>query len=257
MHALPAALKHWRHTRRLSQLDLALAADVSTRHLAFLETGRARPSRDMLLHLAEVLAMPRAARNRLLHLAGFAPVYPALPLDDASLAPVRAAMDWTISRHAPYPAVIMDGLWRLIALNGPATRLFVLLGLGPGDSLLDAMTASEGPTRLIANWAEVGTHTMIRLRSESAAAGGIAELDHAADQLARDPRIAGWQPPAELPVIVPTIYAVPGLRLSLFSTYANFGSAEDVTLRDMKIELMFPADEPTRDSLIAMQSGAS
>jgi transcriptional regulator with XRE-family HTH domain len=255
MHALPAALKHWRHTRRLSQLDLAMAADVSARHLAFLETGRARPSRDMLLHLAEVMALPRAARNRLLHLAGFAPVFPTLPLNDASLAPVRDAMDWTISRHAPYPAVIMDRLWRLVALNAPATGLFAAMHLGPGDSLLDAICAPQGAADLIENWPEVGHHTMIRLRGESAAAGGIADLDRAADHLARDPRIKGWQPPAELPAIVPTIYTAPGLRLSLLSTYASFGSAEEIALRDMKIELMFPADDATRATLIARATG--
>jgi transcriptional regulator with XRE-family HTH domain len=249
MHAFPAALKHWRQTRRLSQLDLAMAADVSARHVAFLETGRAKPSRDMLLHLAEVLAVPRAARNRLLHLAGFAPVYPALPLDDTALGPVRAAMDWTIARHAPYPGVIMDGLWRLVALNRPATMLFAAIGLAPGDSLLDAICAPHGVTDMIENWPEVGYHTMIRLRCESAAAGGIAALDRAADHLAHDPRIKGWQAPAELPAIVPTVYAASGMRLSLFSTYATFGSAEEVTLRDMKIELMFPADEATKDIL--------
>lgn len=257
MHSFADGLKHWRHLRRLSQLDLAMAADVSTRHIAFLETGRARPSRAMLLHLTEVLTLPRAARNRLLHLAGFAPAYPALPLDSASLVPVRAAMDWTITRHAPYPAVIMDGLWRLVALNGPATQIFAGIGLGTGDSLLDAICDPEGAARAIENWAEVGYHTMVRLRTESAAAGGLVPLDAAARHLARDPAIAAWQAPAELPVIIPTIYAVPGLRLALFSTYATFGSAEDVALRDMKIELMFPADEPTRHCLLGLPAGAS
>jgi transcriptional regulator with XRE-family HTH domain len=257
MQTFPSALKDWRRIRRLSQLDLATTAGVSTRHLAFLETGRARPSRDMLLHLAGVLDVPRAARNRLLHLAGFAPVYPALPLDDASLAPLRAAMDWTITRHAPYPALIIDGLWRLIALNAPATRLFAPMGLGPGDSLLDAICAPDGPTDLITNWPEVGLHTMTRLRSESAAAGGIAALDRAADHLARDPRIMGWQAPVELPAILPTNYAAKGLHLSLFSTYATFGSANEIGVRDLKIELMFPADEATRATLIALSAGAS
>ena len=257
MQTLAKGLKHWRHTRRLSQLDLAMAADVSTRHIAFLETGRARPSRDMLLHLSEVLAVPRAARNRLLHLAGFAPLYPALPLDDAAMAPLRAAMDWTITRHAPYPAVIMDGLWRLVALNTPAMRLFAGLGLSPGDSLLHAMRDPEGAPRAIENWAEVGHHTMIRLRTESAAAGGVPALDAAARHLSQDPAIARWQAPTELPAIIPTIYTAPGLRLSLFSTYATFGTAEDIALRDMKIELMFPADAATRHSLIALSAGAS
>lgn len=257
MQTFAEGLKHWRHIRRLSQLDLAMEADISARHLAFLETGRARPSRDMLLHLAEVLALPRAARNRLLHLAGFAALYPALPLDDAGLAPLRAAMDWTITRHAPYPALIMDGLWRLVALNAPATRLFAGLGLAPGDSLLDVLCDPDGAPRVIENWAEVGHNTMIRLRTESAAAGGLPALDAAARHLAQDAAIAAWQPPAALPAIIATIFTTPDLRLSLFSTYATFGTAEDVALRDMKIELMFPADDATRAALITLSAGAS
>jgi transcriptional regulator with XRE-family HTH domain len=257
MQSFAHALKHWRHTRRLSQLDLALEADVSARHLAFLETGRAQPSRAMLLHLAEVLALPRADRNNLLQLAGFAPVYPALPLDDAAMAAVRTAMDWMMSRHAPYPAVIMDRLWRLVALNAPASVMFAGIGLAQGDSLLDAIRDPQGARNAIENWAEVGHHTMIRLRTESAAAGGIAELDAAALHLAQDPAVAGWQAPSQLPAIVPTIYVAHGLRLSLLSTYATFGSAEEVALRDIKIELMFPADDTTRESLVALSAGAS
>lgn len=250
MQTFADALKHWRHARRLSQLDLAMVADVSARHVAFLETGRAQPSRAMLLHLAEVLALPRHARNSLLHLAGFAPVYPALALDDAAMAPVRAAMDWTISRHAPYPAVIMDRLWRLVAMNAPANALFGAIGLGPGDSLLDALQSPHGARTAIENWAEVGYHTMIRLRTESDAAGGIAELDATARYLAQDPAIGAWQAPTHLPVIVPTVYIAHGLRLSLFSTYATFGSAEDVALRDMKIELSSPQTRPAAKALL-------
>ncbi len=257
MQTFATTLKHWRHLRRLSQLDLALAADISARHVAFLETGRAMPSRAMLLHLADVLTLPRADRNALLHLAGFAPAYPALPLDDAAMAPIRAAMDWTITRHAPYPALIMDRLWRLVALNAPATHLFAAIGIAQGDSLLDAIRDLQGARTAIENWAEVGYHTLTRLRAESAAAGGITELDAAIRHLAQDPAIAAWQAPLYLPAIVPTIYATHGLRLSLLSTYASFGSAQETALCDMKIELMFPADTTTRDALIGLSAGAS
>jgi transcriptional regulator with XRE-family HTH domain len=255
MQTFAEALKHWRHTRRLSQLDLAMVADVSARHLAFLETGRAKPSRAMLLHLAEVMMIPRNSRNLLLQLAGFAAVYPAQAMDADDMVPVRAAMDWTVTRHAPYPALVMDRLWRLVTLNAPAATLFAAIGLAQGDSLLAALRNPPGAPRAIENWAEVGYHTMIRLRSESALAGGIDELDAAANHLAADTAIAAWQPPARLPVIVPTVFVAGGLRLSLFSTYATFGTAEDVALAEMKIELMFPADDTTKAQLLAMAAG--
>src|SRR5690606_28095237 len=139
------ALRDWRQTRRLSQMALALDAGVSARHLAFLETGRARPSRGMVLRLAQALAVPRAGQNALLAAAGYAAHDPALPLDGDEMAQVRAAMDWTIRRHAPYPALVMDRLWRLVALNPVAARMFGAVGIGPGDSLLDLMQASPGP----------------------------------------------------------------------------------------------------------------
>ena len=243
------SLKTWRQTRRLSQLALALEAEVSARHLSFLETGRARPSREMVLHLADVLEVPRSDRNALLTAAGFAAHYPEMALDDAAMAPVRQAMDWTISRHAPYPAIVMDRLWRLVALNVPAQMLFGSLGLQEGGSILDVICADEGAAQLIENWPEVGHHLITRLRTESARAGGIEELDRFAARLAEDPAIAGWQPTSAPQAVLPTIYRAGDLRLSLFSTYAQFGTAEEIALSDMKIEMMFPADEATRDLL--------
>ncbi|MDI3335974.1 helix-turn-helix domain-containing protein [Defluviimonas aestuarii] len=245
-------MRLWRKKRHLSQLDLALAADVSARHVSFLESRRAKPSKAMVLKLAEALGVPRAERNTLLTAAGFAPHYPDLPPDHASLAPLRAAMERTIARHDPFPAVIMDRLWRLIALNRTASVLFAPLGLGPGGSLLDALPQAAA---FIENWAEVGWHTMQRLCAESARAGGLSALDRAAEALSRDPVVAGWTPPVRMPAVLPTIYRAGGLRLSLFSTYAQFGTAEEVTLADMKIEMMFPADAETEAVLTALDAG--
>lgn len=245
-------MRLWRKKRHLSQLDLALAADVSARHVSFLESRRAKPSKAMVLKLAEALAVPRVERNALLTSAGFAPHYPDLPPDDDSLAPLRAAMERTIARHDPFPAVIMDRLWRLVALNRTATTLFAPLSLGPGDSLLDALPKASA---FIENWAEVGWHTMLRLRTESARAGGLSALDRAAEALSRDPTIAGWTPPGRLPAVLPTIYRAGDLRLSLFSTYAQFGTAEEVTLAEMKIEMMFPADAESEAVLCRFGAG--
>ena len=253
MQEFPATLRDWRQRRRLSQLQLALEADVSARHVAFLETGRSRPSRAMILRLAGALEVPLGARNAMLNAAGFAPHYPELSLDAKGMEQVLAAMDWTIRRHAPYPAVVMDRLWCLVALNATAARMFAPLGLGRGASLLELVAAPGSAAHFIENWGEVGHHMMIRLRAESARAGGIAELDHAVAVLADDPAVAAYQPPDRSPPVVPTIYRAGGLRLSLFSTYAHFGTGEEVTLSGMKIELMFPADAATEAALRALQ----
>ncbi|MGL4234473.1 MmyB family transcriptional regulator [Tabrizicola sp.] len=252
MRDFPQSLKDWRHIRRLSQLELATEAEVSSRHLAFLETGRARPSRGMVLRLAEVLGLPQAEQNTMLTAAGYAPQFPTLPLDAAEMATVRQAMDWTITRHAPYPAVILDRVWRIVALNRPAQRLFGPAGFAEGASLLDALANPSVFARLIENWVEVGHHTALRLKAESARAGGIAALDQAAARLMSDPAITAFQPHVSGRAVLPTIYRMDGVRLPLFSTYAQFGSAEEVGLSDMKIELMFPADAGAESVLKAL-----
>ncbi len=243
------ALKGWRQVRRLSQLDLATEAAVSPRHLAFLETGRARPSRGMVLRLAEVLDLPRSEQNTLLTTAGFSPQFPALDLGSAEMSVVRRAMDWMISRHAPYPALILDRTWRIVALNRPAEVIFSPVGFAAGTSLLDALEDLGRFETIIENFAEVGHNTLLRLRSESARAGGIPTLDRAAAVLAADPRISGHQPTGGHRAIVPTIYRLHGQRLAMVSTYAQFGAVEEVSLADMKIELMFPAD-PAAEALL-------
>ena len=252
MRDFPNTLKDWRHLRRLSQLQLASEAGVSPRHLAFLETGRSRPSRGMVLRLAEVLALPHAAQNTILTAAGFSPQFPTLGLDAVEMASVRRAMDWTITRHAPYPGLIMDRLWRIVAMNRTGQAIFGAAGFGEGTSLLDALTDPGRFEALIENWGEVGHHTLLRLRGESARAGGLAELDRAAAFLAADPRIAAFVPQVRTTAVIPTLYRMGDQRLALFSTYAQFGSAEEVGLADMKIELMFPADEAARQMLEAI-----
>ena len=242
MHDFPTTLRRWRGVRRLSQLALAAEAEVSPRHLAFLETGRSRPSRAMVLRLAEVLALPRGDQNGFLTAAGFAPQYPVLPLAAEEMALVRSAMGWMIDRHAPYPALILDRLWRIVALNRPAAQLFGPAGFAEGASLLDALADPSVFSNLIENWVEVGHHTALRLKAESARAGGIDALDRAVAALMADPQIAAFHPLATGRAVLPTLYRMGDTRLSLFSTYAQFGAAEEVALSEMKIELMFPAD---------------
>lgn len=255
MHDFPAALRHWRRTRRLSQLDLASEAEVSPRHLAFLETGRSRPSRGMVLRLGGVMGLPHGDQNGLLAAAGFAPQFPVLPLAAEEMAQVRAAMGWMIDRHAPYPALILDRLWRIVDLNTPATTLFGQVGFGAGVSLLDALSDMSVFPRLIENWVEVGHHTALRLKAESARAGGIDALDRAVATLMADPQIAAHQPRAVGRAILPTVYRLGDRRLAMFSTYAQFGAAEEVALSDIKVELMFPADAMAEAFLAKANAG--
>lgn len=244
-------LKTWRNARRYSQLELACEAGVSSKHLSFLETGRASPSREMVARLGDALALPLAARNQLLAHAGFAARYGQRNWDTEEMAPVRAAVDYTLTQHAPYPAFAIDRLWRVLQTNAPAERLFGMMGITQGASLIEVIL-NEDVQLLIENWPEVAHHSALRLRTESAAQGGIKELETAADALASTP-LAQTQSASP---VVPTIYRVGDLRLSLFSTIAQFGTPEDLTLDDLKIELFFPTDQATAAMLHDMAMDA-
>jgi len=176
-------LKDWRRARRLSQLDLALMADVSARHVSFLETGRARPSRDMVLRLARTLEVPLKERNDLLSAAGFAPAYRARDLSDAELTPLRHAIEHLLAGHDPYPAYVLDRTWDLVDANVGARRL--LGGLLPADAPADArpnmvrLLLKPGPLRdAMVNWDEVARLTLLRLRREVRDTGGDAARLH-------------------------------------------------------------------------------
>lgn len=242
-----ATLRTWRKARRFSQLDLAGEANVSARHISFLETGRAQPSRAMIGQLSAALTLPLDAQNQMLTHAGFAARYPGRAWQDTEMAPIRAAVSHMLESHDPYPGLALDRLWRIVQMNDAATRLYGLFGVKTGDSLLDLMLSPDIPP-LIENWAEVAHHVRLRLRTESAAQGGVAAFDRVADHLGLSaaPRTDMRSP------VVPTIFKVGPQRLSLFATLAQFGTPEDVALEELKVELYFPADEVTRQTLTAM-----
>ena len=244
-------LKSWRSTRRRSQLDLALAAGVSARHISFLETGRARPSRAMVLSLCAELDVPRGARNLMLTAAGLAPAYEARALGAEEMAPMKAAVDWMLTRHAPYPAIALDRHWRLVALNPIAEIMFGAAGLQSGDSLLDAFLSNQALRVAILNLDEVEKLALARLRTELAHFGRDPLLEAAISEL--EQRVAKISDDAQdvysLPAMMPTHYRVGGQDLSLFSTISQFGATEDIALADLRIELFFPADESTRVTL--------
>lgn len=245
-------LKDWRARRRLSQLSLGLKANVSARHVAFLETGRARPSRAMVLLLAEALEMPLTARNGFLDSAGFAMAYQRRALADADMSAVRLAIDWSLKRHLPFPAFAKDRHWNLVVANTVAAKLLAGAGIQPGDSLLELMTDEARLMQSFANPGEVGRHMLQRLRIESAYFGGDPVLDVAAEKLARSPTIAAFQVPSALPPVVPARYRAGGTVLSFFSTLAQFGTAEDLMLADLQIEFLFPDDDATRQFVEAL-----
>nr|WP_070959152.1 helix-turn-helix transcriptional regulator [Hyphomonas sp. Mor2] len=243
------ALKTWRKARRYSQLELALEAEVSSRHLSFLETGRANPSRDMIQRLGDALDLPLAVRNQFLAQAGFAARYPQRDWSSEEMAPIRGAVEYTLRRHAPYPAVAVDRHWTILQMNTPAEQLLGLIGARIGVSMID-LVQDESVQAMIENWPEVAYHTAQRLRVESAARGGDERLEAAIEALSMAPI------PESEPVgpVIPTIYRAGDMRLSLFTTIAQFGTPEDLALDDLKIELFFPADDATAGALEALAS---
>ena len=251
-----ATLKEWRGRRRMSQLDLGLSANVSARHISFLETGRSNPSRSMVRLLCDSLELPHGARNAFLTSAGFAPAYRRRDLRDPDMAHVRAAVDWTLERHDPYPALALDRHWNVVRVNRTAALLLSGVGLAEGDSLLQALLDRERMAPMLVNWAEVVEHMIVRLRTESAHLGGDPVLDAAIEKLQDDPDLTPRTDETRLPVLIPARYRVADVVLSLFSTIAQFGTAEDIALAELKIELMFPEDEATRAVLFSLAKPA-
>jgi transcriptional regulator with XRE-family HTH domain len=250
--AFPNLLKHWRNTRRMSQLDLGLAANVSARHVSFLETGRSAPSRSMVLQLCDTLAVPLAAQNTILHAAGFAELYLNRNLNSADLALAKHAIDWTLQQHSPFPAIAFDRHWSIINFNRTAQLLLTAVGLKSGDSMLQALIDSTLLRKAIQNWDEVLQHMISRLRTESAKLGNDPILDAAMLALTQQLRNGHKTEHTSDQAVLSTRYSVNGMQFSLFSMLAQFGSAEDIALADLKIELMFPADAATRQLLLKL-----
>lgn len=249
-------LKDWRTTRRFSQLDLSLAAGASARHISFLESGRAGPSREMVLRLAETLELPLATTNSALLAAGFAPVYPELAADDERLSAANQAVDLLLSNHEPLPAIVFDSHWTLLRLNTSAELLFGQLGIVVGDNLVSGlidMGVEDGP---LCNWLEVATLIIARLRTEITHMGSVVQLEPLLQQLCkqrdqmliehRDESIASID---EASPIIPLRIRVGEQRLSMFSMIVQFGSVQEITLADLRIELYFPEDDATRSFL--------
>ncbi len=245
-------LKEWRSIRRMSQLDLALSAEVSARHVSFLETGRARASRDMVLQLGAVLQMPLVVQNQLLLAAGLAPAFGGDGLRDQDRAPLEQAVTWMLERHAPFPAMAIDHHWVLKATNPPAAALLTGAGIELGDNLVDALVENETLRAGLVNLAEVEALTLLRLRSELAHLGKAPILERAIAQLQRRVRAHFHPVLQDIPAVIPTHYRFNGLDLKLFSTLTQFTSTGDLAMSELRLEMMFPADDATKNLLMEL-----
>ncbi|MEO9468172.1 helix-turn-helix domain-containing protein [Parasphingorhabdus sp.] len=241
-----AILKDWRKVRRFSQLDLSLEAEMSARHLSFLESGRSNPSREMVMRLSEALQLPRPAANQALHAAGFAPVYPSLPEDAPELAPVNQAIDSMLERHDPYPGIAVDRHWNVVKSNQGAQLLLALASTNGQANMMDVLINSAG-TGILENWEEVALLSLARLRTEILELGGDEKLSALTQRLSAMERVknADMSKINLNQAVIPTILRVGETRLSVFSTIAQFGTVQDTRAGETRIELMFPMDEDT------------
>jgi len=250
-------LREWRQRRRLSQLDLALDAEISTKHLSFLETGRAQPSRDMVLRLAEELEVPLRDRNVLLVAAGYAPMFAQRALDDPALQAARKAVDLVLKGHEPYPAIAVDRHWHLIAHNAAVPPLIASASpqlLQPPINVLRLSLHPQGLAPRIENLAEWRAHMLARLRQQidATADPGLTAL---LEELAAYPAPGGAKAARMnitqdyTGVVMPLRFATDAGTLSLFSTTTVFGTPVDVTLAELAIESFFPADDATAELL--------
>lgn len=253
-------LKQWRGLRGLSQLELAHDANTSARHLSFVETGRARPSREMVQRFAEALDMPLRERNALLTAAGFAALYRERPLDDDAMAQARRALELILKAHEPFPAVIMSRTWDLVAANQAAGRLMAWLGAGNAPAgtppnVLRLLLHPDGLRPHIADWETAAASLISRARRENGPAGDEA-MESLLDEVLAYPGVPRkWRAPdfeAEVLPLLPLTFEKDGVRSSWFTTIATFGTPQDITLQELRIESFFPADEETETAARAL-----
>jgi transcriptional regulator with XRE-family HTH domain len=249
-------LREWRQRRRISQLDLALEAEISPKHVSFVETGRAQPSREMILRLSEHLQIPLRDRNALLTAAGFAAVYYERPLSDPALAAARAAVDLVLKGHEPFPAIAVDRHWTLVAANGPAGAF--LDGVDPAllEPPVNVLRLSLHPAGLaprIANLVEWREHLLERLKRQVDASGDpvLADLLTELRGYPVSPDAAAASAPVRdyAGVVVPFELRTPAGVLSFFGTITVFGTPIDITLSELALESFFPANARTAEAL--------
>lgn len=250
-------IRDWRARRRLTQMDLALDAEISPKHLSFIETGRSRPSRQMVLHLAEQLDVPLRERNAMLVAAGFAPVFSERPLDAPDLAAARRAVDLVLKGHEPYPALAVDRHWNLVAANAALGPFMVAEPelLTQPMNVLRMTLHPKGLAPRIVNLTEWRSHLLDRLRRQidATADAGLQALHDELKAYPAPPAAVGVPHGQDLGgVAVPMRLQTEQGVLSFISTVTVFGTPTDVTLSELALETFFPADDFTAKALISL-----
>jgi len=261
-----ALLKDWRQHRRISQLDLSSLSGISQRHISFLETGRSRPSRAMVLALSDTLDIPLRERNALLQSAGFAPTYPETPLDGQRTAIFRAALKATLDHHEPYPALVLDGRWNLVMANDGALRFFgqfvdifaALSEMGSPEEfqVVRLCLSDAGLKPYIVNWEELAFSFLARARRALLVNPRDVHLPALVREICEHPDApAAWRQPDWMALPDPALameMEKDGVRYRLFTMLAHFGAPQSVTLEELSVETFFPADEATRTHLVGL-----
>jgi transcriptional regulator with XRE-family HTH domain len=249
-----ALLRHWRETRRFSQLDLALQADVSSKHVSFLETGRNQPSREMILRLAQAMDVPLRDRNLLLNVAGFASVYNESTIDAPEIGQAQEALSRILEKQDPYPAIVVDSNWILVRQNKGADAMgqFLLPGApSSGFNVLELLFSEEGLQPFVVNWEEVSATLLMRIHRDALTSTANQRQVELLERLADMPATPDdWQEIASRLPAGPTVNLVlkkDDIELSFFTTVTTFGTPQDVTLQELRIESYFPSDQATRD----------
>ncbi len=244
-------LRAWRTARGVSQFELALQADVSARHLSYIETGKAQPSREMIIRLSEVLRISLRERNALLSSAGYAPLHRQTPLVTPTMAPVRRAIDLILRQQAPYPAFVTNRHWDVLSANDAMSRL--LASLKPQGAahanILHQVFDPDDMRPLIANWEEVATDLLAHLHSEVASAPLDARLRDLRDAVLAYPGVpkkwGRFSDEAAASPVLTVVFRKDRRELRFFSTITTFATPRDVTVEDVRIECMFPLDADT------------
>lgn len=254
-----ALLRAWRSARRLSQLDLSLEANVSARHLSYVETGKSQPSREMVARLADALGMPLRERNALMIAAGYAPEYRESSLTTPEMAPVRRALDFMLAQQEPYPALVMTRHWEIVLVNGALTRVFGMLAGRPPKhtNVLRQIFDPDDMRPFVDNWQEVAGDVVRHLHEQIAAAPSDETSRALLDEVLAWPGVpARWRKrevgTTPLPLLT-THFRSGDTVLRFFSTFATFGTSRDVTLDELRIECLFPADDATAARCRALQ----
>jgi len=257
-------LRRWRKQRKMSQLDLALAANVSQRHVSWLETGRSRPSREMVLRLSEAMEVPLRDRNQILHTAGFAPVYSERKLDEPTMLPILNVLKDMLEHHEPYPAFVLDRHWNIKMKNQAAGAMIRLVGdpstlwqqvSDDGQHNIALLTIHpDGLRQYISNWEEVAGPFVRRLKREAMESGDAKMMERCNALIAYAGDLSEEQMNQPLLPILPLEFKLGELTLSLFSVISTFGTPQDITTDELRIETFYPTNDASARFFSDMQN---